>query len=305
MSPDYLTDLNEEQRRAVEHGVDSESAMKAPPLLVIAGAGSGKTKTLAHRVAHLLISGVDPHRILLLTFTRRAAEEMIRRVKRITAIALGVQQVDLPWSGTFHAVGARFLRQYATQIVLKPSFTILDRSDAADLMDLVRHELGHSTKNSRFPKKDTCLSIYSFTVNSGKSLEQVLAENFPWCAEWEKELRRLFQSYTAAKQRQNVLDYDDLLLYWAEMMGDDNLAAEIGSRFDHILVDEYQDTNGLQSKFLIFQNTSGPPLTSSLLSKTIDQPNRSSTPATGSSGLPKNGTQRTYGLTGGPSKSRF
>jgi DNA helicase-2/ATP-dependent DNA helicase PcrA len=218
---------------------------------VIAGAGSGKTKTLAHRVAHLVVSGVDPHRILLLTFTRRAAEEMIRRVKRITAKALGTQQVDLPWSGTFHAIGARLLREYATQIGLKPSFTILDRSDAADLMDLVRHELGQSKKPSRFPKKDTCLSIYSFTINSGKSLEQVLAENFPWCAEWEKELRRLFQSYTAAKQRQNVLDYDDLLLYWAEMMRDDNLAAEIGGRFDHILVDEYQDTNRLQSKILL------------------------------------------------------
>jgi DNA helicase II / ATP-dependent DNA helicase PcrA len=118
-------------------------------------------------------------------------------------------------------------------------------------MDLVRHELGYSKKKSRFPKKDTCLSIYSFTVNSGKSLEQVLAENFPWCAEWDKDLRRLFQSYTAAKQRQNVLDYDDLLLYWAEMMADDNLAAEIGDRFDHILVDEYQDTNRLQSKILL------------------------------------------------------
>jgi DNA helicase II / ATP-dependent DNA helicase PcrA len=251
MCPDYLTDLNKEQRRAVEHGVDSESATKAPPLLVIAGAGSGKTKTLAHRVAHLVVSGVDPHRILLLTFTRRAAEEMIRRVKRITAKALGTQQVDLPWSGTFHAIGARLLREYASQIGLKPSFTVLDRSDAADLMDLVRHELGQSKKPSRFPKKDTCLSIYSFTVNSGKSLERVLAENFPWCAEWEKELRCLFQSYTGAKQRQNVLDYDDLLLCWAEMMGDDNLAAEIGGRFDHILVDEYQDTNRLQSKILL------------------------------------------------------
>jgi ATP-dependent DNA helicase UvrD/PcrA len=251
MSHEYLTELNEEQRRAVKHGIDSESATKAPPLLVIAGAGSGKTKTLAHRVAHLVVSGVDPHRILLLTFTRRAAEEMIRRVTRITAIALGLQQVDLPWSGTFHAVGARFLREYATQIGLKSSFTVLDRSDAADLMDLVRHDLGQSKKASRFPKKDTCLSIYSFTVNSGKSLEQVLAENFPWCAEWEKELRRLFQSYTAAKQRQNVLDYDDLLLYWTEMMADDDLAAEIGSRFDHILVDEYQDTNWLQSKILL------------------------------------------------------
>jgi ATP-dependent DNA helicase UvrD/PcrA len=251
MSPDYLTDLNKEQCHAVKHGIDCQSATKAPPLLVIAGAGSGKTKTLAHRVAHLVVSGVDPHRILLLTFTRRAAEEMIRRVKRITATALGTQQVDLPWSGTFHAIGARLLREYANQIRLKPSFTILDRSDAADLMDLVRHELGQSKKPSRFPKKDTCLSIYSFTINSGKSLEQVLVENFPWCAEWEKELRRLFQSYTAAKQRQNVLDYDDLLLYWAEMMKNDDLATEIGGRFDHILVDEYQDTNQLQSKILL------------------------------------------------------
>jgi DNA helicase II / ATP-dependent DNA helicase PcrA len=251
MSPDYLTDLNEEQRRAVEHGVDSESAMKAPPLLVIAGAGSGKTKTLAHRVAHLVVSGVDPHRILLLTFTRRATEEMIRRVKRITAEALGVQQLDLPWSGTFHAIAARLLREYANQIGLKPSFTILDRSDSADLMDLVRHELGYSTKKSRFPKKDTCLSIYSFAINSGKLIERVLAENFPWCLEWEKDLRRLFEAYAAAKQRQNVLDYDDLLLYWAEMMGNDDLAAEIGGRFDHILVDEYQDTNRLQSRILL------------------------------------------------------
>src|SRR5437867_12816313 len=105
MSHEYLTDLNKEQRRAVKHGIDAEWATTAPPLLVIAGAGSGKTKTLAHRVAHLVVNGVDPHRILLLTFTRRAAEEMIRRVKRITATALSSQQVDLPWSGTFHAVG--------------------------------------------------------------------------------------------------------------------------------------------------------------------------------------------------------
>src|SRR5262245_17484129 len=173
MSPDYLTDLNKEQCRAVKHGIDCQSATKAPPLLVIAGAGSGKTKTLAHRVAHLIVNGVDPHRILLLTFTRRAAEEMIRRVKRITATALGGQQVDLPWSGTFHAVGARLLREYTNQIGLKPSFTILDRSDAADLMDLVRHDLGQSKKPSRFPKKDTCLSIYSFTINLGREFPLV------------------------------------------------------------------------------------------------------------------------------------
>src|SRR5262249_17245721 len=154
MAHEYLADLNTEQRHAVEHGIDAECVTTAPPLLVIAGAGSGKTKTLAHRVAHLVVSGVDPHRILLLTFTRRAAEEMLRRVKGISAPALGGQQVDLPGSGTFHAVGARLLREYAPQIGLKPSFTILDRSDAADLMDLVRHDLGQSKKPSRFPKKD-------------------------------------------------------------------------------------------------------------------------------------------------------
>src|SRR6266699_260386 len=170
MAHEYLADLNTEQRHAVEHGIDSESATKAPPLLVIAGAGSGKTKTLAHRVAHLVVSGVDPHRILLLTFTRRAAEEMIRRVKRLIAKALGIQHVDLPWSGTFHAIGARLLREYATQIGLKPSFTILDRSDAADLMNLVRHDLGFSAKKSRFPRKEACLAIYSFIINSEESI---------------------------------------------------------------------------------------------------------------------------------------
>src|SRR5438132_5231324 len=144
MNSSYLDKLNPDQRRAAEYG--GSALAEAGPLLIIAGAGSGKTNTLAHRVAHRIVSGVDPHRILLLTFTRRAAEEMIRRVKRITAKALGIQHVDLPWSGTFHAIGARLLREYATQIGLKPSFTILDRSDAADFIDLVRHELGTSNK---------------------------------------------------------------------------------------------------------------------------------------------------------------
>src|SRR5881397_3400682 len=141
MSQEYLSDLNKEQHAAVTHGIDVESATKARPLLVIAGAGSGKTKTLAHRVAHLVVNGIDPHRILLLTFSRRAAIDMTGRVNRITAAALGTGQMEFPWSGTFHAVGARLLREYANRIGLNPSFTILDRSDAADLMDVVRHDL--------------------------------------------------------------------------------------------------------------------------------------------------------------------
>src|SRR4029077_3279829 len=135
------------------------------------------------------------------------------------------------------------LREYAGQIGLTPSFTILDRSDAADLMNIVRHDGHQSTKKSRFPKKDTCLAIYSFAVNSGKSLEKVLAKQFPSCVEWEDELRDLFAAYTEAKQKQNVVDYDDLLLFWAEMMADPEIAKAIGERFDHVLVDEYQDTN--------------------------------------------------------------
>lgn len=142
------------------------------------------------------------------------------------------------------------MREYAGQIGLQSSFTILDRSDAADLMNLVRHDLKQSVKKSRFPKKDTCLAIYSFAVNSGKAIEKVLAKQFPWCVEWEDDLRDLFAGYTEAKEKQNVVDYDDLLLFWAEMMADPDIAAEIGNRFDHVLVDEYQDTNRLQAKIL-------------------------------------------------------
>jgi DNA helicase-2/ATP-dependent DNA helicase PcrA len=247
---DHLAGLNSQQRRAVEYGIKPGNARHVGPLLVIAGAGSGKTKTLAHRVAHLLVNGTDPHRILLLTFSRQAAEEMKGRVRRTVSSALKMQKFDLPWSGTFHAIGARLLREHAHVIGLKPSFTILDRSDAADLMDLVRHNLKLSEKKSRFPKKDTCLSIYSLAINSGAPLKRILSKHFPWCAEWEDELRALFVAYTKAKRKQNVLDYDDLLLFWAKMLDDRALAAEIGGRFDYILVDEYQDTNRLQAEIL-------------------------------------------------------
>lgn len=238
----FLDTLNPEQRLAVEHGDH--------PLLVIAGAGSGKTMTLAHRVARLVADGADPRRILLLTFSRRAAAEMLRRVERILARVAGGRERSLPWAGTFHGVGARLLRQEADRIGLSPAFTILDREDAADLMGLVRHEAGLAGRDSRFPLKATCLAIYSRVVNAEADLAQVLDEAFPWCRMWEAELRRLFGAYVAAKQGQEVLDYDDLLLYWAQTMLEPTLAAEIGGRFDHVLVDEYQDTNRLQATIL-------------------------------------------------------
>ena len=245
----HLATLNSQQRAAVEFGIGAHGAQG--PLLVIAGAGSGKTDTIAHRVAHLVFTGTDPQRILLLTFSRRAAAEMERRAGRILNRTRMQQRApSLAWSGTFHGVGARLLREYAERIGLHVSFTIHDRTDSEDLLAMVRHELGLSATKSRFPTKATCLAIYSRAINSETPLAEVLATTFPWCAQWDTELRRLFDAYVAAKQAQHVLDYDDLLLYWSHMMAEPSLAEEVGRRFDHVLVDEYQDTNRLQSTIL-------------------------------------------------------
>jgi len=259
----YLDALNPAQRRAVEHGVGPDAVPR--PLLVIAGAGSGKTNTLAHRVAHLIVNGADPRRVLLMTFSRRAASEMRARVERIARKVIGetssAMTDALTWAGTFHGIGARLLREYAERIGLDPVFTIHDREDSADLMNLVRHDLGFSRTERRFPAKGTCVAIYSRCVNADTSLEQVLGLAYPWCAGWAGELKQLFAAYVEAKQAQKVLDYDDLLLYWAQMMSDGALAAEVGERFDHVLVDEYQDTNRLQSSILLALRPQGNGLT--------------------------------------------
>src|SRR3954463_7598972 len=218
------------------------------PLLILAGAGTGKTSTLAHRVAHLVLEGAAPERILLLTFSRRAALEMTRRAQRILGEVK--KELRLPWSGTFHPIANKLIRKNANRIGLAETFTVLDRGDAGDLMDVARHERGLSKSERRFPRKDTCLAIYSHRVNTQRPLAKTLAEVFPWCAEWESEFTGLFRSYVEKKLGNQALDYDDLLLYWHAMMEDTALAAEIGSRFDHILVDEYQDTNVLQAEIL-------------------------------------------------------
>ncbi|XUY30151.1 ATP-dependent helicase (plasmid) [Agrobacterium sp. rho-8.1] len=265
MAVAYLEKLNEQQRKAVEHGVGLAEGNTAGPLLIIAGAGSGKTNTLAHRVAHLIVNGADPRRILLMTFSRRAASEMARRVERICRNVLGANSAvltdALAWSGTFHGIGARLLRMYAEQIGLNLDFTIHDREDSADLMNLVRHELGFSKTESRFPTKGTCLAIYSRAVNSETLLNAILRQHYPWVATWEEQLKELFGAYVEAKQAQNVLDYDDLLLYWAQMVSDPDLADDIGNRFDHVMVDEYQDTNKLQSSVLMALKPGGRGLT--------------------------------------------
>jgi len=244
---DPYTALNDEQRRAVEH--DGEA------LLVVAGAGSGKTMTLASRVARLVLAGADPQRVLLLTFSRRAAQEMERRAGRVLRQALGMAPAQrppaLPWAGTFHAIGARLLREHGQRIGLPVDFTIHDRADAEDLMGWVRQERGLAATKNRFPQKGTCVAIYSRVVNSQEPLATVLQQRFPRCNAWEAELKGLFGAYVDAKRQQHALDYDDLLLHWWQMMtADAGLACVVGARFDHVLVDEYQDTNRLQAAIL-------------------------------------------------------
>ena len=247
---DPFATLNDEQRAAVFHG----DADAPPPVLIVAGAGSGKTFTLAARVARLVLGGADPRRILLLSFSRRAAASLQQRVGRMLHQAMGLRGTQpaplLPWSGTFHGVAARLLREQAARIGLHPDFTIADRGDSEDLMGWVRQEQGLARMHARFPLKSTCMAIYSRAINSQDGLDQVLQQQFPWCAMWPAELKRLFGAYAAEKQRQCVLDYDDLLLYWHHMLDDAALARELGQRFQHVLVDEYQDTNRLQARIL-------------------------------------------------------
>jgi DNA helicase-2/ATP-dependent DNA helicase PcrA len=230
--------LNAAQLQAVDHGDG--------PLLVVAGAGTGKTMTLACRVAGLIERGVPPQRILLLTFTRRAAREMLSRADRL----LGRTATGRAWGGTFHAVGNRLLRRYGRPLGVRPDFTVMDQGDAADLMNLIRGELGMGAGERRFPKKDTLAAVYSRTVNSGLKVGVVVERHFPWCLDATEGIRSIFRSYVERKRRQNVLDYDDLLLYWRALVDVPEAGDRLGDLFDHILVDEYQDTNALQAAIL-------------------------------------------------------
>jgi len=242
-STDFASQLNEAQARAATFGHG--------PLLIIAGAGTGKTRTLVYRVAHLLDQGVRPERILLLTFTRRSAQEMLARAERLVgSVSRSVH------GGTFHATAHRVLRRFGESAGVPSDFTIMDQSDAEDLMQLSRARLGVAAKKGsaekkRFPKKETLHHVYSRHVNTEIPVPQILAEEFPQFREYEADVLRIFADYTARKAERNLVDYDDLLLFWALLVSPQSgLAAKISSLYEHILVDEYQDTNQLQSRIL-------------------------------------------------------
>jgi DNA helicase-2/ATP-dependent DNA helicase PcrA len=230
----WLGQLNEEQARAATYD--------GGPLLILAGAGTGKTTTLCARVAWLVGVGVSPERILLLTFTRRAAREMLARVRALVASEASSRFVV---GGTFHSVAYRTILREAPALGLD-GVSLFDASDGADLLDLLREELGLASLDRRFPRKGTLLDIYSRTVNVQRELSEVLAESFPWCADYGEEIAGLFRGYVARKRELNALDLDDLLLYWHAAVADERLGRRLADQYEHVLVDEYQDVNALQ-----------------------------------------------------------
>ena len=235
---DYDRELNDEQREVVLAG--------GGPILVIAGAGSGKTRTLVYRVSRLIESGHDPSRLLLLTFTNKAAREMLRRVE--TLLAVDTRRLA---GGTFHSVGNRLLRRFGARLGLTANFTILDPEDARELMEAATSDRKIPTLERRFPKGDVLQDLYSYTINTGRSFTEVLAEHAPHFSELETEIVSVFQRYRERKRQGNAVDYDDLLLLWKKLLDEVPAAAtELRSSFDHVLVDEYQDTNRLQGEIV-------------------------------------------------------
>jgi DNA helicase-2/ATP-dependent DNA helicase PcrA len=248
LGPPPPPDLTAAQAAAAAH--------RRGPLLIVAGAGSGKTRTLVHRVADLIRSGTPPERLLLLTFTRRAAQEMLGRTGALAGLAARRVQ-----GGTFHGVANRLLRRYGPAAGLPADFTILDRADAADLMGLARAALGFAETakpetaaqrpKGRFPRAETCLTVHSRHVDTGEPVADCLAERFPHFLDWAEDLERVFADYARRKADGNLLDYDDLLLALALLLEQGGPVADrIRREFDHVLVDEYQDTNPLQARIL-------------------------------------------------------
>ena len=235
LSIDYAAALNSQQLAAVTAGEG--------PSLVIAGAGSGKTRTLVYRVAYLIDSGIDPSQILLLTFTRKSSQEMLDRAGEL----IGVRSERVR-GGTFHSVANMLLRRYGRSIGLEPGFTILDRGDAEDLIALVRAQLGLNEKDKRFPRKGTIAEMFSKSENTLRPLAEIVVEEFDHFSDHLDALEQLQRGYQASKRQRQLVDYDDLLVLLRRLvMEDEGVRRTISSLYRYILVDEYQDTNRLQA----------------------------------------------------------
>ncbi len=235
---DYAKELNEQQHAAVT----------APPgpALVIAGAGSGKTRTLTYRVGFLLEQGIPPDRILLLTFTNKAAKEMMRRVCDLLE-----QELPSLWGGTFHSIGNRILRLHANLVGYQRDFTIMDREDAKDLINACLGEAAIDVKATRFPKAEVLSDIFSMAVNMRKTIPEILASEYDYFESLAPQISDLAQRYVARKQATNAMDFDDLLSLWLKLLQDNPAVCEqYQRRFQFVLVDEYQDTNQLQSELI-------------------------------------------------------
>jgi DNA helicase II / ATP-dependent DNA helicase PcrA len=232
---DWLEHLNERQQAAVTHD--------GGPLLILAGAGTGKTTTLTSRLAWLVAQGIPAERILLLTFTRRAAREMVSRTEALLADRRRAARVR---GGTFHAVGLSILRAHAGALGLPEGFGVLDPSDAVDLLGLVRDDAGVATRGRRFPRASTLLDVYSRAVNAQRTISAILPDVAPWCATDAEDVARVLRAFVERKRACGVLDFDDLLLLWRAAVRDQVLGPLLEERIDHVLVDEYQDVNALQ-----------------------------------------------------------
>ena len=234
-----LDGLNEEQRRAATYD--------GGPLLILAGAGTGKTRTLIARAAWLCEQGTQPNRILLLTFTRRAAEDMLSRALPGTGTA-GVRPAGgRITGGTFHAIAHRIIRQHAESFSLPPEFTVIDPADVADLLDARREEHGLVGTQRRAPRAAVCADIYTRCVNTQTTVAEVVRGGFPWCEDYTSQLAGLFRSYVAHKRSHGLADFDDLLLLWRAALADPAAGPVLRGMFDAVLVDEYQDVNALQA----------------------------------------------------------
>ena len=235
---DYGEELNEQQLAAV--------SSPPGPVLVIAGAGSGKTRTLTYRVAYLLDKGVEPRNILLLTFTNKAAKEMLERVR-----ALVPRDISEMWGGTFHSVGNRILRRHAEEVGFTKSFSIMDRDDQKSLMNTVIAECEIDTSVRRFPKPDVLISMFSLIENTGVTLEDLLETRYPYFEEWAEEISRVEKRYRQKKRQINSMDFDDLLVLTLQLLqSNDELRGLYRKRFQYVLVDEFQDTNHVQSELV-------------------------------------------------------